>query len=163
MSQVELQTSKGTVRLELDAEKAPATVENFLTYVRDGHYDGLIFHRVIPGFMVQGGGMTAEMDEKATRDPITNEASNGLPNKRGAIAMARTQNPNSATAQFFINVSNNDFLNYQGPQNPGYAVFGEVTDGMDVVDAIVSVPTTSVGPYDDVPSEPIVIEQARVL
>ena len=163
MSTVELKTSKGTIQIALDTEKAPVTTENFLNYVRSSFFDGLIFHRVIPGFMIQGGGMTPDMEQKQTQPPITNEADNGLPNKRGSIAMARTSDPHSATAQFFINVKDNDFLNYQGPENPGYAVFGEVTDGMDVVDDIVSVPTHTVGHHEDVPEEPVLIESSQVL
>jgi len=163
--QVELKTSQGVIVLELDAAKAPKTVENFLQYVRDGHYDGTIFHRVIDGFMIQGGGMTADMKEKATRAPIRNEASNGLKNARGAIAMARTNDPHSATAQFFINVADNDFLNHRAPSGSGwgYAVFGRVIAGMDVVDKIKSVKTGNRGFHRDVPVEDVVIEKAKVV
>ena len=158
-----LTTSKGEIEIELDSEKAPISSENFLAYVDAGHYDGTIFHRVIPGFMVQGGGFTPDMDQKSTKDPIKNEATNGLKNDRGTLAMARTGVVDSATAQFFINVVDNDFLNHSSPdpRGYGYAVFGKVTKGMDVVDAIVGVPTGSKGGHQDVPSEPIVIESAK--
>jgi len=163
--QVKLATNRGDIVLELDPVKAPKTVENFLAYVESGHYDGTIFHRVIDGFMIQGGGLTADMKQKPTRAPIPNEADNGLKNLRGTVAMARTQDPNSATAQFFINVADNDFLDYRAPtvQGWGYCVFGKVVQGMDVVDAIKSVKTGTVGPYRDVPLEPVVIEHAEVL
>ena len=163
--QVKLATNRGDIVLELDAAKAPKTVENFLAYVESGHYDGTIFHRVIDGFMIQGGGLTADMKQKPTRAPIPNEADNGLKNLRGTVAMARTQDPNSATAQFFINVADNDFLDYRAPtvQGWGYCVFGKVVQGMDVVDAIKSVKTGGVGPYRDVPLEPVVIEHAEVI
>jgi len=160
---VKLQTTKGDIVIELDREKAPVTVENFLRYVKEGYYDDTIFHRVISGFMVQGGGLTADMEKKATHQAIVNEAGNGLSNDRGTIAMARTDNPNSATSQFFINHGNNPRLNYAGPQNPGYAVFGKVVDGMEVVDAIASVKTTRKGFYSDVPVDAVVIESARVI
>lgn len=160
---VKLETSKGDVTIELDAKAAPVTAANFLEYVNAGFYDGLIFHRVIPRFMIQGGGMDANMQEKPTRPPIVNEAKNGLKNKRGAIAMARTNDPNSATAQFFINLVDNDFLDYVAGRNPGYAVFGKVTQGMDVVDAIAAVKTGNKGMHQDVPIEPIVIKSARVV
>ena len=141
MKTVTMETAKGTITLALDDEKAPETVKNFLQYVKDGHYDGTIFHRVIDGFMIQGGGFTKDMNQKATREPIRNEAMNGLRNRRGTIAMARTMVVDSATSQFFINLVDNDFLDFQSPtpQGFGYAVFGEVTDGMDVVDAIAGV------------------------
>ncbi|WP_255446502.1 peptidylprolyl isomerase [Tepidiphilus sp. J10] len=163
--QVKLTTNRGDIVLELDPVKAPKTVENFLAYVESGHYDGTIFHRVIDGFMIQGGGLTADMKQKPTRAPIPNEADNGLKNRRGTVAMARTQDPNSATAQFFINVADNDFLDYRAPttQGWGYCVFGKVVQGMDVVDAIKSVKTGTVGPWRDVPLEPVVIEHAEVL
>lgn len=163
--QVKLATNRGDIVLELDPVKAPKTVENFLAYVESGHYDGTIFHRVIDGFMIQGGGLTADMKQKPTRAPIPNEADNGLKNLRGTVAMARTQDPNSATAQFFINVADNDFLDYRAPtvQGWGYCVFGKVVQGMDVVDAIKSVKTGTVGPWRDVPLEPVVIEHAEVL
>nr|WP_242620139.1 peptidylprolyl isomerase [Moraxella caviae] len=162
---VQLETSMGDIVLELNAEKAPATVANFLDYVESGHYDGLIFHRVIDGFMIQGGGMDAQMNEKRTGTPIKNEADNGLKNDVGTIAMARTQDPHSATAQFFINVKDNDFLNYSSPtvQGWGYAVFGRVIDGMDVVNQIKGVPTGRFGYHADVPREPIVINSAKVV
>jgi len=160
-----MQTSMGEITIELDAAKAPVTVANFLDYVKDGFYDGTIFHRVIENFMVQGGGMTADMKQKKTRAPIKNEADNGLQNLRGTIAMARTQVVDSATAQFFINVVDNDFLNHQGktPMGYGYAVFGRVTQGMETVDAIRRVPTGSSGMHQDVPKEPVSITKATVV
>jgi len=157
--QVDLRTNLGTIRLELYPATAPKTVENFLQYVKDGQYNGTVFHRVIPGFMIQGGGMTADMKEKETRPPIPLESRNGLMNQRGTIAMARTPDPNSATAQFFINVKDNAFLNQATSKDGnGYAVFGKVVEGMDVVDKIKAVPT---GP-GDVPQQPIVIKKATV-
>lgn len=161
--QVILETSKGNITLELDPEKAPVTVKNFLSYVDSGFYNGTIFHRVIPGFMVQGGGMTPDMKEKSTQAPIKNEAANGLSNQRGTIAMARTQVVDSATAQFFINVKDNDFLNHRNTTASGfgYCVFGKVVTGMDVADKIVSVPTKSVGYHEDVPAESILIIKAH--
>ena len=161
-----MKTSKGDIELELYPEKAPVSVENFINYANNGFYDGTIFHRVISHFMIQGGGFTPDMQKKATAEPITNEASNGLSNKRGTIAMARTGDPHSATAQFFINVQDNLNLNYAGGSNPrtwGYAVFGSVTGGMDVVDEIRFVQTTTQSPYSDVPIEPVVIEKVTVL
>jgi len=160
---VKLQTSMGDVVIELNEQAAPVTVKNFLKYVEDGFFDGKIFHRVIPNFMIQGGGFTEEMTQGQTRDPIVNEAANGLKNERGTVAMARTNDPDSATAQFFINHNNNDFLNYAGSGNPGYAVFGKTVEGMDVVDAIASVETTTKQGMDDVPAEPIVIIAASVV
>jgi cyclophilin family peptidyl-prolyl cis-trans isomerase len=162
---VTLDTSKGKIVLELYEDKAPQTVLNFLTYVDAGFYDGTIFHRVIPGFMIQGGGFTPEMQQKTTRPPIHNEADNGLQNERGSIAMARTAEPHSATAQFFINTVDNDFLNHQGKsaQSWGYAVFGQVVEGIDVVDEISRVKTASRGMHGDVPTETIVIVSARRL
>ncbi len=160
MPVVVLETSQGEIEIQLDAEKAPVTVENFLGYVDDGFYDGTIFHRVIPDFMIQGGGFTAEMQQKQTNAPIQNEADNGLQNARGTLAMARTSDPNSATAQFFINLKNNEFLNH-GDRDFGYAVFGKVVSGMDVVDAIAGVETGSKGPHQNVPNEPVVIQKAR--
>jgi peptidyl-prolyl cis-trans isomerase A (cyclophilin A) len=157
-----MKTSKGQIKVELYPDKAPITVANFLTYVKNGHYNGTIFHRVIPGFMIQGGGMTPNMAQKPTLAPIKNEAANGLKNDRGTIAMARTNAPNSATCQFFINVVDNAMLNYAGPGNAGYAVFGKVTEGMDVADAIVKVPTHSAGMQADIPNEPIIIESVTV-
>jgi peptidyl-prolyl cis-trans isomerase B (cyclophilin B) len=159
-----LETSKGNITLELDAEKAPATVENFLKYVNDEYYDGTIFHRVIPNFMVQGGGFMPGMVQKATQDPIKNEADNGLANERGSIAMARTNDPHSATSQFFINHNDNGFLNHTAPngQGWGYCVFAKVTDGMDVVDAIAGVATGTASGHGDVPVDTITIEKATV-
>jgi cyclophilin family peptidyl-prolyl cis-trans isomerase len=162
---VELKTSMGAVVLELYPDNAPKTVENFMQYVKDGHYDGTIFHRVIPGFMIQGGGFGANMQEKKTRSAIRNEAGNGLRNAVGTVAMARTADPHSATAQFFINVSENDFLDFKSPDDKGYGytVFARVTAGMDVVAKIVQVPTATVGPHQNVPRQPVVIERARLL
>lgn len=168
--QVELNTNKGRIVLELNNEKAPITVANFLEYVRDGFYDGVIFHRVIDGFMIQGGGMEVGMVEKTTRAPIQNEASNGLSNKRGTLAMARTSDPHSASAQFFINVVDNTFLDYRSKemfgktvvQEWGYAVFGEVVEGMDVVDKIKGVKTGNKGFHQDVPKEDVVILSVSV-
>ena len=165
MPVVQFDTTHGAIVIELNAEKAPVTVANFIDYVESGHYDGTIFHRVIDGFMIQGGGMDADMNEKRTGTPIKNEADNGLKNDIGTIAMARTQDPHSATAQFFINVKNNDFLNSSSPtpQGWGYAVFGKVTDGMDVVNQIKGVATGRYGYHSDVPSTPIVINSAKVI
>lgn len=162
---VALRTSAGDIVLELDSAKAPATVENFLNYVKSGHYDGTIFHRVIPNFMIQGGGFTADMDQKKTNAPIQNEAGNGLANDRGTIAMARTNDPHSATAQFFINVVDNDFLNFRSAsgQGWGYAVFGKVVEGMDTVDAIRKVRTGRAGMHQDVPVDAVTILKAEVL
>lgn len=154
-------TSKGDIVIELEPAKAPKTVANFLQYVDDKHFDGTIFHRVIANFMVQGGGFTPDMVQKKTREPVTNEAANGLKNVVGAVAMARTRNPHSATAQFFINVKDNDFLDHPGQDGWGYCVFGRVVEGMDVVEAIKGVQTASVNGMGDVPVEPIVIEMAR--
>ena len=163
--QVDLKTSAGTIRLELYPAKAPKTVANFLQYVKDGHYDGTIFHRVIPGFMVQGGGFDPGFKQKATRDPIQNEAKNGLKNDLGTIAMARTSAPHSASAQFFINVKDNDFLNAAAAQDGwGYAVFGKVVSGMDVVTKIAATPTGAGGPFrSDVPRAAVVIQSATVV
>ena len=160
-----MSTSKGNIRVELDAEKAPITTKNFLDYVSAGHYDGLIFHRVIPGFMIQGGGMDPQMKEKKNQGPIKNEASNGLKNDVGTVAMARTNVVDSATSQFFINVKNNDFLNHRAKtaQGYGYAVFGKVTEGMDVVDKIRAVPTGNMSMFQDVPVKPITITKATVV
>ena len=159
---VELQTNHGNIRIELDTEHAPKSSENFLAYVRSGHFDGTVFHRVIDGFMIQGGGFEPGMKQKPTQAPIPNEADNGLKNKRYTIAMARTNDPHSATAQFFINVSDNAFLDHTSPspQGWGYAVFGEVVQGQDVVDAIKGVKTGSKGFHQDVPVEDVVIEKA---
>jgi len=157
-----LETTSGDILVELYPDKAPETVANFLKYVDDGFYNNTIFHRVIPGFMIQGGGLTARMQQKDTSAPIKNEADNGLKNDRGTIAMARTMDPHSATAQFFINLVDNDFLNFQAPSGNGwgYCVFGRVTEGMDVVDKIAKVKTTTVGMYQDVPSDLVVITGA---
>lgn len=161
--QVEMKTSMGVIKLELNEEKAPKTVANFLSYVKSGHYTSTVFHRVIPGFMIQGGGMTADMKEKPTRTPIKNEAGNGLKNEVGTIAMARTGDPDSATAQFFINVNNNASLNRPSPDGHGYAVFGRVVSGMDVVNKIVAVPTGDRGMHENVPRTPITIEEVKVI
>jgi cyclophilin family peptidyl-prolyl cis-trans isomerase len=159
---VVLETSLGKVKLGLRPEKAPLSVKNFLTYVKAGHYDGTIFHRVMPGFMAQGGGFEEDMTERPTRPPILNEAKNGLSNRRGTLAMARTNDPNSATAQFFINVNDNHGLDF-GVRGAGYAVFGEVLEGMDVVDKIVAVPTTRKGQFSDVPRTPVFLTKARLV
>jgi peptidyl-prolyl cis-trans isomerase A (cyclophilin A) len=160
---VKLATSMGDIVIELDKAKAPKTVDNFLQYVRAGHYDGTIFHRVIPNFMIQGGGMTPDMKEKKTREPIPLESHNGLGNQRGTVAMARTMDPNSATAQFFINVKDNEFLNADKARDGnGYAVFGKVVSGMEVVDKIREVPTGTRPPHGDVPNTPVIIERATV-
>ena len=162
---VKLHTSKGVITLELDAEKAPITTENFLQYVRDGFYDGTIFHRIIDGFMIQGGGFEPGMSQKPTRAPIKNEAANGLKNDTYTIAMARTSVPDSATAQFFINVANNSFLNHTAPtpQGYGYAVFGKVTEGKEVVDIIKKIRTGSRAGHQDVPMEDIIITKAEIV
>nr|WP_300999446.1 peptidylprolyl isomerase [Halomonas sp.] len=160
-----LHTSHGQIGIELFQEQAPESVNNFLTYVQEGHYDGTVFHRVIDGFMIQGGGFDESFSQKPTRSPITNEADNGLRNERGTLAMARTGDPHSATAQFFINVNDNAFLDHQGTHSSqawGYAVFGRVVEGMDVVDAIKRVPTGSRGPFQDVPRDSVVIERAEL-
>ncbi|MFL0797909.1 MAG: peptidylprolyl isomerase [Cellvibrionaceae bacterium] len=157
-------TNFGDICIELDFEKAPLSAANFLQYARDGFYTDTIFHRVIPNFMIQGGGFTESMDQKETRDPIENEADNGLKNDRGTLAMARTMDPHSATGQFFINVVDNDFLNFSGKnqQGWGYAVFGKVTDGLDVIDQIKGVKTSNHGMHGDVPDEPIVVTKVTV-
>ncbi|MHB0980258.1 MAG: peptidylprolyl isomerase [Thermoleophilia bacterium] len=162
---VELKTSMGVIVLELDSAAAPISTENFLAYVADGSYDGTIFHRVIPGFMAQGGGFTLDMNQKASKPPIKNEAGNGLKNLRGTVAMARTGVVDSATAQFFINLVDNGFLDHTAntPQGYGYAVFGKVVSGMDVADAMAAAPTKTVGQFQDVPQTPIVIEDATLL
>lgn len=161
---IKMNTNKGTIVIELDAEKAPITAENFLQYARDGFYDGTIFHRVIDGFMIQGGGMQPGMIEKETRAPIKNEADNGLKNERGTIAMARTPDPDSASSQFFINVKDNHFLNFSSPTPDGwgYCVFGKIVEGMEVVDTIKGVATGSHGSHQDVPVEDVVIESVEV-
>jgi peptidyl-prolyl cis-trans isomerase B (cyclophilin B) len=162
---VKLSTNLGAITLDLDAQRAPETVKNFLQYVQDGHYDNTVFHRVIDGFMIQGGGFEPGMRQKPVRAPVGNEANNGLKNDRGTIAMARTGDPHSATAQFFINVADNAFLNHSAPtaQGWGYCVFGRVTDGMDVVEKIKGVRTGSKGMHKDVPVEDVVIERAEVI
>ncbi|MBT7670888.1 MAG: peptidyl-prolyl cis-trans isomerase [Proteobacteria bacterium] len=161
---VEMHTSKGLITLELDAEKAPVTVANFIEYVKSGHFDGTIFHRVIPGFVIQGGGLESGMKEKPTQAPIETEADNGLKNVTGSICMARTNAPHSATSQFFINLKDNQFLDHseKSPQGWGYAVFGQVTDGMDVVEAIAAVQTGNAGGHQDVPVEDIVVEKVTI-
>ncbi len=159
---ITLKTNLGDITLELDTEKAPATSENFIQYVKDGHYDGTIFHRVIKNFMIQGGGFEAGMKEKQTRASIQNEANNGLGNLTGSIAMARTMEPHSASAQFFINLADNKFLDYPGQDGWGYCVFGEVTEGMDIVNKIKDVETGFNGGHQDVPVEDIVIIKAEI-
>ncbi len=161
---VRMQTSEGTIVLELDSAHAPQTVANFVDYARHGFYDGTIFHRVIPGFMIQGGGFEPGMKQKPTRAPVRNEADNGLANDEGTIAMARTSEPHSATAQFFINLKDNDFLNYRSPtaQGWGYCVFGRVIEGMDVVHAIEKVATTTRAGHQDVPAQDVIIERVEV-
>lgn len=163
--QVKLETSMGNIVIELNQDKAPQTVDNFLQYVKAGFYDGTIFHRVIENFMIQGGGFDENFAQKETRGPIENEADNGLSNQRGTIAMARTNDPHSATAQFFINTVDNQFLDFRGntPSGWGYAVFGEVIEGMDVVDKIRRVETTMRGPHQDVPVDNVVINKASIL
>lgn len=160
-----ISTSSGDITLELDEGKAPVTTENFLSYVNAGFFDGTIFHRVIPGFMIQGGGFTADMRQKPAARPIVNEADNGLKNDRGTVAMARTSDPHSASSQFFINLVDNDFLNHKAKTGPGwgYAVFGAVIEGMEVVDAIARVATGTHGPHSDVPREPVVMERVTVI
>lgn len=161
---VKLHTSHGTIALELFPEKAPETVENFMRYAREGFFDGTVFHRVIPGFMIQGGGMTADLSQKPTHAPIRNEADNGVSNARGTLAMARTSDPNSASSQFFINLSDNTFLDHTAPtsQGWGYCVFGQVTEGMDVVDAISREPTGNRGFHQDVPVKEVLIERVEL-
>lgn len=165
MSKVKLSTNHGDIVLQLDAEKAPLTTENFVQYVKDGHYNGTVFHRVIKGFMIQGGGFEAGMNQKKTRASIQNEADNGLKNKKYSIAMARTMEPHSASAQFFINSSDNDFLNHSGKnvQGWGYAVFGEVIEGREIVDAIEKVATGSKAGHQDVPKDDVIIEKAEII
>jgi len=163
--QVELKTNLGFIKIELDPEKAPLTVKNFLQYVKDGHYNGTLFHRVIPGFMIQGGGFTPDFTQKPTRSPVRNEATNGLRNTVGTIAMARTSDPHSATAQFFINVADNTSLDFRFPTQAGYGycVFGKVIAGMDVVEKIVRVATGDHPPHQNVPLKPVVIERATII
>lgn len=160
---VVLSTNHGDITIELDAEKAPKTVDNFLSYVKSGHYDGTIFHRVIDGFMIQGGGFEPGMKQKDSGEPIENEASNGLANEKYTVAMARTNDPHSATAQFFINVKDNGFLDYSGPDHWGYCVFGRVTEGTEVVDEIRKVKTSTKGFHGDVPVEDVIIEKAEIV
>ena len=162
-TRVVIKTSMGDIHLELYPDQAPASVQNFLEYAQSGFYDGTIFHRVISHFMIQGGGFTPDMQKKGTREPIPNESNNGLSNRRGTIAMARLPQPHSATAQFFINVQNNMNLDYKGGNQWGYAVFGKVTEGLDVVDDIRYVQTASRPPFSDVPVEPVIIEQVRIV
>ncbi|MEV0355992.1 peptidylprolyl isomerase [Nocardia sp. NPDC050697] len=164
MTKVNLETNHGPIVLELDEAKAPESVRNFVEYVQAGHYDGTIFHRVIPGFMIQGGGFEPGLQQKPTNAPIQNEAGNGLKNLKYTVAMARTNDPHSATAQFFVNVSDNDFLNHSAPagQGWGYAVFGKVVEGTEVVDKIAGVQTGSAGPHQDVPKTDVVIEKATL-
>jgi len=163
IEKVKLTTSVGKIVIELNAESAPVTVKNFLKYAEENFYDGTIFHRVMPNFMIQGGGFGSDMIEKPARTPIVNEANNGLKNDRGTIAMARTNDPDSATCQFFINHTDNNFLNYSSPAKPGYAVFGKVVEGMDVVDEIALVQTANKRGHDDVPIEVVVIESAEII
>ena len=165
MSKVKLTTNHGAIVLQLDAEKAPATTENFVQYVKEGHYDNTIFHRVIGNFMIQGGGFEPGMSQKKTRSPIQNEADNGLKNEKYSVAMARTMDPHSASAQFFINVADNDFLNHSGKntQGWGYAVFGKVVEGTEIVDAIKGVKTGSKGGHQDVPADDVIIEKAEIV
>jgi peptidyl-prolyl cis-trans isomerase B (cyclophilin B) len=162
---IKLTTSLGTIAIELDAEKAPKSAQNFIDYVTAGHYDNTVFHRVISGFMIQGGGFEPGMKQKPVREPIENEAGNGLKNKRGSVAMARTGDPHSATAQFFINTVDNDFLDFKAPSGNGwgYCVFGQVVEGMDVVDKIRAVKTGNKGFHQDVPVEDVVIQKAEVV
>ncbi len=160
---VVLSTNHGDITIELDAEKAPKTVDNFLSYVKSGHYDGTIFHRVIDGFMIQGGGFEPGMKQKESGEPIDNEAANGLANEKYTVAMARTNDPHSATAQFFINVKDNSFLDYAGPDQWGYCVFGRVTEGTEVVDEIRKVRTGTKGFHGDVPVEDVIIEKAEIV
>lgn len=159
---VEFKTNRGAIVIELFADKAPKSAANFMQYVTEGHYKGTIFHRVIDGFVIQGGGFDAQMKQKSTRAPIENEGGNGLKNDAGTLAMARTQDPNSATAQFYVNLVNNDMLN-AAPGRPGYAVFGRVVGGMDVVNAIAKTATGNAGPFQNVPREPIVVEAVQVV
>jgi peptidyl-prolyl cis-trans isomerase B (cyclophilin B) len=162
-AKVEIKTSMGNMVVELNEEAAPVTVKNFLSYVDKEFFDGLIFHRVIPGFMVQGGGMDVDMKEKSNDAPIPIESDNGLKNDRGTLAMARTNDPNSATSQFFINLVDSEFLNYANSANPGYTVFGKVTDGLEVIDEIAKVKTGRKGMHDDVPVEPVTIDSIRTV
>ena len=161
--QLEVKTSQGTLIIELYQDKAPKSVENFLQYAKDGFFNGTVFHRVIPGFMIQGGGFTPDMKQKDTREPIQNEAKNGLKNELGTLAMARTGDPHSASAQFFINLKDNGFLDYPGRDGWGYAVFGKVVQGFDTVQKIATVPTANAGPHQNVPTTPVLIESVKLL
>ena len=160
---VELLTNQGTIVVELAEDKAPKSVANFVQYVKDGHYNGTVFHRVIDNFMIQGGGFNDKLEQKPTRATIENEAKNGLKNQRGTLAMARTPNPHSASAQFFINLKDNAFLDYPGQDGWGYAVFGKVVQGMDVVDKIAKVPTRNQGMHQNVPATPVIIQSAKIV
>jgi len=160
---VKFETTHGSFTIELFPKEAPITVENFLRYVDDGFFDGTIFHRIVPGFVIQGGGLTADFDNKGTRDPIKNEAKNGLKNTRGSLSMARTSDINSATSQFFVNLVDNDFLDHKSTANFGYAVFGRITSGMEVIEAIAAVKTGSKGGHQDVPTEAVTIESVSVI
>ncbi len=162
-TRVKMETSLGDIVIELNDEAAPVTVKNFLDYIEEGFYDGTIFHRVIPNFMIQGGGLTPDMERKEAREPIINEASNGLGNERGTISMARTSHPDSASSQFFINHRDNPNLNYTGANNPGYTVFGKVVEGIEVVDKIAAVKTTNKGSYRDVPAETVMIKSVKIV
>ena len=161
--QLEMKTSQGTLVIELYLDKAPKSVDNFLQYAKDGFYNGTVFHRVIPDFMIQGGGFAPDMKQKATRPPIQNEAANGLKNEAGTLAMARTGDPHSASAQFFINLKDNSFLDYPGRDGWGYAVFGKVVQGFDIVQKIGKLPTASAGPHQNVPTTPVLIESVKLL
>lgn len=161
--QLEVKTSQGTIIIELYQDKAPKSVENFLQYAKDDFFNGTVFHRVIPGFMIQGGGFTPDMKQKETRAPIPNEAKNGLKNQTGTLAMARTSDPHSASAQFFINAADNTFLDYPSRDGWGYAVFGKVTQGMDVVKKIEKLETRNIGPFQNVPTTPVLIESVKLL
>jgi peptidyl-prolyl cis-trans isomerase A (cyclophilin A) len=161
--QLEVKTSLGTISIELFEDKAPKSVENFLQYAKDDFFNGTVFHRVIPGFMIQGGGFTPDMKQKGTRAPIPNEAQNGLKNQTGTLAMARTGDPHSATAQFFINLKDNSFLDYPGRDGWGYTVFGKVVQGFDIVQKIAMVPTGNAGPHQNVPNTPVLIESVKLL
>ena len=161
--QLEMKTSQGTLVIELYLDKAPKSVDNFLQYAKDGFYNGTVFHRVIPDFMIQGGGFTPDMKQKAARSPIQNEAANGLKNEAGTLAMARTGDPHSASAQFFINLKDNSFLDYPGSDGWGYAVFGKVVQGFDIVQKIGKLPTASAGPHQNVPTTPVLIESVKLL
>ena len=161
--QLEVKTSQGTLLIELYQDKAPKSVENFLQYAKDGFFNGTVFHRVIPDFMIQGGGFTADMKQKETRAPIQNEAKNGLKNELGTLAMARTGDPHSASAQFFINLKDNSFLDYPGRDGWGYAVFGKVVQGFDIVQKIGKLPTANAGPHQNVPTAPVLIESVKLL